>query len=288
MATPIKRLDHIAVVNRELAGLEDAFTRMGFQLTATSRHSGSLTPGGPVEPMGSGNRCAMLKEGYLELLAVVDPKFNYERIDVMLAKHTGMHNMAFGCDDSPAAQAHLNAAGFNVTAPSLLERMAETSQGPQLVRFRNLRLPLDEMPEGTIIVIKHETPDLLWEPHLLVHPNGAVGLREITLCVADLDEVAPRYGRLLGVKPERQGERATFNLPRGRYVIVSEAELPRAVPGATAPLLPFPAAFTCSVEKLDATAALFKDNGVPHGKHDGRLVVPAEFGGGATVMFEQA
>ena len=288
MGTPIKRLDHLAVVNRELAGLEDAYTRMGFQLTPVSRHSGSLTPGGPVEPMGSGNRCAMFKEGYLELLAVVDPSYNYERIDIMLAKHTGIHIMAFGCDDSPAAQQHLNAAGFNVTAPSLLERMVETSQGRQLVKFRNLRLPLDEMPEGNIIVIKHETPDLLWESHLLEHANGLVGLKEIILCVADLDEVAARYGRLLGIGPERQGERTVFNLPRGRFVVVSEAELPRAVPGASAPALPFPAAFTCSVEKLAATAALFTDNGVPHQMHDGRLVVPAEFGRGATVMFEQA
>lgn len=288
MSTPIKRLDHVAVVNRELAGLEEAYSRMGFQLTPVSRHSGSLTPGGPVEPMGSGNRCAMFREGYLELLAVVDPTYNYERIDVMLAKHRGMHIMAFGCDDSPAAQQHLNAAGFNVTAPSLLERMAETSQGRQLVKFRNLRLPLDEMPEGNIIVIKHETPDLLWEPHLLEHANGLVGLREVILCVADLDEAAGRYGRLFGMDAQRQGERAVFDLPRGRYVVVSEAELPRSVPGASAPTLPFPAAFACSVENLDAVAALFTDNDVPHERHDGRLVVPAEFGRGATVMFEQA
>ena len=288
MVTPINRLDHVAVVNRELAGLEESYTRMGFQLTPVSRHSGSLIPGGPVEPMGSGNRCAMFKEGYLELLAVVDPNYNYERIEAMLAKHRGIHIMAFGCDDSPAAHEHLSAAGFNVTAASLLERMAETSQGPQLLKFCNLRLPPQDMPEGNIIVIKHETPDLLWEPQLLEHPNGLVGLREVTLCVADVDEVTARYGRLLGVDAERRGERAVFSLPRGRFVVVSETELLRAVPGASAPTLPFPAAFTCSVEKLEATAALFKDNGVPHERHDHRLVVPAEFGRGATVMFEQA
>lgn len=288
MASPINRLDHVAVVNREMAGLEEAYTRMGFQLTALSRHSGSLTPGGPVVPMGSGNRCAMFRQGYLELLAVVDPAYDHQRIEAMLARHAGIHIMAFGCDDSPAAQEHLKAAGFNVTAPSLLERMAETSQGPQLLKFRNLRLPPEDMPEGNVIVIKHETPDLLWEPHLLEHPNGLVGLREVTLCVADVDEATARYGRLLGIDAERRGERAIFNLPRGRFVVVSEAELPQVVPGASAPGLPFPAAFTCSVEKLDATAALLKDNAVPHERHDGRLVVPAESGRGATVMFEQA
>jgi hypothetical protein len=288
MDSPIKRLDHLAVVNRDLAGLEDAFTRMGFQLTPVSRHSGSLVPGGPVEPMGSGNRCAMFREGYLELLAVVDATLNHERIDAMLARYSGIHIMAFGCDDSPAAQQHLTAAGFDVPAASMLERMAETSQGPQLVRFRNLRLPLDEMPEGNIIVIKHETPDLLWEPHLLEHPNGLVGLKEITLCVSDVDEVTARYARLLGCDAERQGEKSVFTLPRGRFVVVGEAQLPGEIPGASAPTLPFPAAFTVSVENLAAAGALFADNGVPAQSHDGRLVVPASFGCGATVVFEQA
>ncbi len=72
MDSPIMRLDHLAVVNREMGVLEEAYTRLGFLLTPVSRHSGSLTAGGPVEPMGSGNRCAMFKAGYLELLAIVD------------------------------------------------------------------------------------------------------------------------------------------------------------------------------------------------------------------------
>ncbi|MCZ6843132.1 MAG: VOC family protein [SAR324 cluster bacterium] len=288
MNSPIKRLDHVAVVNRELQGLEDAYTRMGFLLTPTSRHSGSLNAGAPVVPMGSGNRCAMFKEGYLELLCVVDPDLDHERIDVMLARHKGIHIMAFGCDDSPAAQHYLNAAGFNLPAPHLLERMAETSQGQQLLRFRNLRLTLEDMPEGNVIVIKHETPDLLWEPQLMDHPNGVVGLTEVVLCVADVEEATARYQRLLGVEPSRNGEIARFSVPRGRFVVVSPGALPEVAPGASAPNLPFPAAFTVSVENLAATEELFTETGVPCKKDSTRLTVPAEAGCGATVIFEQA
>ncbi len=292
MDSPIKRLDHLAVVNREMGLLEEAYTRLGFLLTPVSRHSGSLTAGGPVVPMGSGNRCAMFKAGYLELLAIVDASLNHERIEAMVARHIGIHIMAFGCDDSPAAQAHLNAAGFDVSAPHLLERMAETSSGQQLVKFRNLRLPPEEMPEGMLIVIKHETPGLLWEPHLLEHPNGVVALTEVLVCVADVEEASSRYARMLGVEPLREGEVSRFALPRGRFVLVSPAALPGEAPGVSAPSLPFPAAFTVAVEKLAATAALLEENGVPFAKQSGkegdRVAVSAEAGCGAVLRFEQA
>lgn len=288
MASPIIGLDHCAVVNRDLGALAGAYERMGFLLTPVSRHSGSLRPGGPVVPMGSGNRCAMFRSGYLELLAIVDPKLDSDRIEVFLERYAGLHIMAFRCEDSPAAQAHLVAAGFDVPAPHLLERMAETSQGRQLVKFRNLRLPHEEMPEGHIIVIKHETPELLWEPHLLDHPNGATALMQLTVCVADPAEAAGRFGRVFGVEARGGETRKEFALPQGRFLLLSAGRLAEEIPGASAPALPFVAALTLAVSDPGATAALLARRGVPFREEKIGLVVPAEAAGGATVVFEPA
>ena len=300
MASPIIGLDHCAVVNRELEGLAEAYERMGFLLTPVSRHSGSLTPGGPVVPMGSGNRCAMFKTGvktgsrtsYLELLAIVDPSLDSDRIEVFLKRYAGLHIMAFRCEDSPAAQRHLVDAGFDVPAPHLLERMAETSQGKQLLKFRNLRVPSEQLPEGHVIVIKHETPGLLWEPHLLEHPNGVVALMQLTVCVTDPAEAGARYARLFGVEGRAGAGRVEFALPHGRFLLLDTEQLGREFPGATAPTLPFVAALTLAVTDLGAAAALFERNGVPFSRETAqepaRLVVSAEAGGGATVVFEQA
>ena len=288
MTSPILGLDHCAVVNRDLTALAEAYERMGFLLTPVSRHSGSLEPGGPVVPMGTGNRCAMFRTGYLELLAIVEPALDHDRIEVFLKRYAGLHIMAFRCEDSLAAQAHLVAAGFDVPAPHLLERMAETSRGQQLVKFRNLRLPHEEMPEGHIIVIKHETRDLLWEPHLLEHPNGVTALMQLTVCVTDPKEAAGRFGRLFGVEAAGDGTRMEFALPHGRFVLVSAGRLADEIPGAAAPTVPFGAALTLAVSDPGATAELLSQNGVPCENESVGLVVPADAAGGATVIFEPA
>jgi hypothetical protein len=288
MTSPILGLDHVGVVNRSLDTLTEAYTRLGFVLSPVSRHSGSLAPGAPVVPMGSGNRCAMLKQGYLELLAIVDPELEKERIEVFLARYAGLHIMAFTCEDSPAAQAHLVAAGFDVKAPHLLERMLETSRGEQLVKFRNLRLPPEDMPEGHVIVIKHETPELIWEPHLMEHPNGVVALMQTAVCVADPDEAAGRYARLFGVEAQGGDGRQEFRLPRGRFVLLTPEALGKEFPGAEAPTLPFAAAINLAVSDLRATADLLSKNGVPFRQQEKGLLVSADVAGGATLVFEPA
>ena len=69
----IDGLDHVAVVSKNSDSLFGAYEAMGFQLTPVSRPWGSVNPGEKPVPFGTANRCAMLKRGYLELLAIFDP-----------------------------------------------------------------------------------------------------------------------------------------------------------------------------------------------------------------------
>lgn len=71
--TTLARLDHLAVIAQDLEPLAEAYNRMGFHLTAYSRHAGSPIPGAPPVLMGTANRCAMFREGYLELIGAVQP-----------------------------------------------------------------------------------------------------------------------------------------------------------------------------------------------------------------------
>ena len=66
-------LDHVGVAVNDLDVGREVYERLGFTLTPRSIHSGSKTPGGPVEPWGSGNHCAMFRDGYLELIGLTDP-----------------------------------------------------------------------------------------------------------------------------------------------------------------------------------------------------------------------
>jgi hypothetical protein len=163
----VDRLDHAGLVVRDLAAAHAAFTRLGLALTPFSRHAGAAVPGGPVTVVGTGNHCAMFRSGYLELIAIVDPAaFTYE-FPQMLARHEGLHIHGFHTADPEGAAAHLAARGFSATGARYLERMAATPAGPRQASFRNVFLPVAEMPEGYPFYIEQQTPEVLWQPHLV-------------------------------------------------------------------------------------------------------------------------
>ena len=39
--------------------------------------------------------------------------------------------------------------------------------------------------EARYIIIEHQTPEVLWQPVLTTHANGAVGFAEIAFCTSD-------------------------------------------------------------------------------------------------------
>ena len=60
-----------------------------------SIHSGSRVPGAPVEVWGSGNHCAMFREGYLEIIGLTDPE-KYSSVKPMVERYEGLHIVAIG------------------------------------------------------------------------------------------------------------------------------------------------------------------------------------------------
>ena len=108
------RLDHVGIAVRDLELGADAYERLGFTLTPFGRHTGALHPGGASVPLGTGNRCAMLREGYLEIIAVVDPTLPARGIDTFVAGREGAYILALECDDASAESERLAAAGIKV------------------------------------------------------------------------------------------------------------------------------------------------------------------------------
>ena len=67
--TDIDNINHVGMVVRDLKATVARFEAMGFQLTPFSAHSGAWKPGEQVQRFGSGNRCVMFANNYLEILA---------------------------------------------------------------------------------------------------------------------------------------------------------------------------------------------------------------------------
>lgn len=262
---PDLALDHIGVAIRELERGRAAYARLGFRLTAFSQHAGSPTPGAPVVPWGSGNHCAMLRAGYVEVVGLTDPE-RYSSIKDMVARYEGPHIVALGCANADRAYEALAAAGVEADKPRALERDAAygvNDEGLSRARFRNIHLNRAAYPEARFLIIEHLTREVLWQPHLLEHPNGALALDEIYFCADDPQATAAKLGRTFATAPVgRDAGQVTLPLARGRLHVLSTAAWAACSGAAPRASLPCPVGFGIRVASVARTRALLSDNGV--------------------------
>lgn len=273
-------LDHVGIAGHDLATLAATYEGLGFTLSPFAQHH---APGadGMVRPIGTGNRCAMLRQGYLELIAVVDPALPSNTLDRFLARYEGLHILAFGIDDAEAELVRLRDGGVAIPGIAWLERPVDTPEGTRTARFA--RLPLPEAPEGRIQLIRHLTPELLWQPGLLDHRNRAVSLDEAILAVADPDEVAGRFARLTGGAATATKGGVVVVLPQGRLRIVTAEAAARHIPGLAVPCLPFIAGLVIGT---DDGAAAISAIATGRGRRTERgFLVPADAACGAAILF---
>ena len=107
-------LDHVGWFVRDMEGVASAMERLGFLLTPFVAQHNADPVGGPPVPAGTGNRCAMLRRGYLEFLSVI-PGVNTtlsRQLNVALDRYQGLHLLAFTINDSESAHQRLNLENF--------------------------------------------------------------------------------------------------------------------------------------------------------------------------------
>ena len=132
-------LDHVGIAVADLDKSAAQFQRLGFQLTPRGYHTlPPPSPGAPRPLVGTGNNCAMLRRGYLELIGVTDPVYQ-GRLRADIARYEGLHVIAFGSEDAAATAGALRKAGLEVTGPRPLERPIEEQLGE--IRHRRFRRP---------------------------------------------------------------------------------------------------------------------------------------------------
>ena len=269
-------LDHVGVCSRDVGALWGAYERLGFALTPVAQQSGGSGP------LGTANRCAMLRQGYIELLAIVDPSLPDNGLGTMLDRLEGALILALGMTDSEGNLARLRRAGIDLPGIAPLSRPVEP--GGPVARFE--RLPLPGAPEGRVQLVRHLTPELIWREAWMSHPNGARELRAAILVAERPAESAARLSRLAGLplEPDPAGGFA-LPLPDGARVrVLGPEEAARVLPGLEAPALPAVMGLVIGVESLDATRAALA--GVLHAEVPGGVMVPASEAGGCALLFE--
>lgn len=183
-------LDHLVI--NTLRGMEDAariFTALGFALTPRGYHS-----------LGSVNHLAVVPGAYLELVGL--PETGKQRQEV-LDSPLGLSGLVFKTDDPDALFARLTAQGLAVAEPIAFSRPVELADETRHARFRTVRLAPSVFPAGRVYFCQHFTPELVWRPEDMTHPNGFRAMSRLVADSPDPEAEATLYARVLGIEVER-------------------------------------------------------------------------------------
>lgn len=237
-------LDHVGVAVPDLDAAAAEWSALGFavQPLLPHMHAGA--------PTGTGNRNIMLGAGYIELLATIDPAKPSATIARFLARHAGIHVLTLATDDDAAAEVRLRRAGFTAAAISRSSRPAPPADGEAAFA----RIPLAEA-DPRLQLLRHLTPELVWQPPFLGHPNRAGALEEVIVAADPPAGFAARLSRAAGrpVVPDPEGGLA-LRLPQGTVRVLPPEAALRLLPGAALPALP--AMLGIAIRTQDGNAAI--------------------------------
>jgi hypothetical protein len=279
-------LDHVAHFVPHVDSASSGLKKLGFTLTPFSEQSHRAEPGGPLVPAGSGNRCVMLREGYLEFLTPTGDTPVASQLRSSIKRYTGVHLVAFGTAAPEVDHVRLTKAGFGPLPPVALQRQIGTATGEGTARFTVVRVPPGTMPEGRIQFCQQHTPELLWQSRWLEHANRAAGLAGVILRVAEAQEAAQRFARYTGLLAQVSGNVWRIDTTRGYLLFVDRDTLHRRL-DVVPPTLPWIAGTVLKSGDIAKTGDYLRKSGVPvHVLGSQRLLVrlPAALGG--IIVFE--
>jgi len=279
-------LDHVGHFVPDAAAARDALARAGFAPTPVSIQ---VDPRSGA-PTGTGNTTAMLTRGYIEaLFRTADTPLGRE-FDAALARHAGVHLVAFSVSDGAVAHRQLAASGFRVRPLVAMQRPVETETGAGTAAFTVARVEPDAMAEGRIQILQHHTENEVWQKRWLVHPNGTLALAGLIVAVADVEEATERFMRFTGRDAAPCASGRTVALDRGHVHVVSPEGFAALLPDVAVPRIPFIGAYGLVVASLDAMRNLFARAGLAAHAIGAAVAVrfPEELGQGAWLFAERA
>lgn len=282
-------IDHVAHFVPEREACHEALTRLGFSPTPFSLQQHRVAADAPLAPVGTGNHCVMLEQGYLEFLVPVAETEVALQLRRYIDRYVGAHSIVFGTADPQADYERLRRAGFAPLPPIDLQRPIETAAGLQTVRFTVVRVPPEAMPEGRIQFCQHHTEALLWQPRWLAHANGAVALAGVLVCTQDLEEACARYGRFTGLPVHAAGAGVrVLQTERGWIRFYQPAALEREL-GIRPPAVPAIVGCELHSRDLGLTRRVLESRGLaPRVLAAGRIAVSAPPAIGGELVFSAA
>ncbi len=215
-------LDHVGHFVREPEAASRALARAGFAPTPISIQV-NPDPAGGTRPTGTGNVTGDVA-ARLYRSPVQDRRYAIGReFDAALERYPGAASRRLrgrGCAEGAASGSPPRP--FASADLVHMERPVETEAGAATAAFTIARVEPGVMPEGRIQMLTHHTEQAVWQPRWLSHPNSAIGLIDVVIAVADVEEAAQRFARFTGRTADTDIRAARcIRLDRGGIYLVS-------------------------------------------------------------------
>lgn len=282
-------LDHFGAILGDLSSGATFWQKLGFTLAPRSPQMGAVPGVTGMQLWATANHCVPLRRGYLELIGVVAPdRFNPWR--AQLNRYQGFHIVALRCDDADVAFRALCKRVEGLEPPVDRRRKAPWGTSTRTMRFRNIYSHDSAWPDCKLIVIEHQTPEIIWQPGGMAHPNGAVALEAVLFRTREPEALRDQFAALADVAPVRisDGETRIPLSGGGAFAVMTDSGFAELFPGTSPPQ---DAAFVgaeVSVDDLSITASVLAANRVSYNEADDTLWVPPPATGGGVIRFVKA
>ena len=183
-------IDHVGVAGRNSDALRRAYEKLGFTLTRTEPLVG-LDEAGRKIPLGQVSAHFMFDDSYVELTAVTGENPENHLL-AWLERYEGLHILALAADDVSAAKEKLLYEGLNPGRLQEAAREIHYGRGGS-ARFSWFGFSPGVFPEAFVCMVQQRTPEIVFQPEMTDHANGARDLRGVFIVTPDKNAALTRY-----------------------------------------------------------------------------------------------
>lgn len=236
---------------------------------------------GATVALGQSSAHLVFTTGYVELSAVHSDSPAHH-LAPWLVHGPGLHILAFGTQDARADHARCEASGIRPSPLRQASREIAYGERHGEARFEWFMLPPATTPEGLVCLVRQLTPELVFQPAVQRHPNGATALAGVYLVAERPAEAARRYAAITGAS-STAGE---VRLADGWIRCLGRDEFGARFPGAAPVRVPALAGFAVQVASVDVAGRAMAAGAVAGSTPDGIWVAPGRAAGSVVEFVE--
>lgn len=229
-----RALDHLVLAYRDLAAAAENYRRLGFQVGPRNRH-----------PWGTENHIVQFDGAFLELVGLGEgfrtppadnPVYPFAGfIAEFLARREGLAMLALRSSDAEADRREFLRKGLGDLPRFDFARKGRRGDKEVDVAFSLAFARSPAFPETGFFVCQQRFPENFWDAAAQAHPNGAVGVAELTFAHPEPAAVADFLAAFLEAPPQAAPDGGQlFALEQMTVTCATAAALAKA-PGISPP-----------------------------------------------------